>query len=100
MDDACASASEDRTAKVWDRLSGREHVTFRGHTSRRVLDLAYSPDAAATSPQPVLDRVVRALGLGNGAAGSYHARPYGPDHGRRIQPGRPHDRLLEPPIKA
>ena len=52
-----ASSSEDRTAKVWDRLSGREHVTFRGHTSN-VLDLAYSPDSRFVASGG-LDRIVR-----------------------------------------
>ena len=38
-----ATASYDRTAKVWDAVSGKELLTLRGHTGR-VFALAYSPD--------------------------------------------------------
>ena len=38
-----ASASNDKTVKVWDAASGKELVTLRGHTAA-VLSVAFSPD--------------------------------------------------------
>lgn len=38
-----ASASYDRTVKVWDATSGRELLTLKGHTDR-VWSVAFSPD--------------------------------------------------------
>jgi len=38
-----ASASWDKTIKIWDAASGQEMLTLKGHT-RPVNDLAYSPD--------------------------------------------------------
>ena len=39
-----ATASEDRTAKVWDAQSGKELVTLRGGHSYDVRGVAFSPD--------------------------------------------------------
>ena len=39
-----ASASGDRTVKLWDAQSGQEIVTLRGH-SARVLGISFSPDS-------------------------------------------------------
>src|SRR5262249_45880316 len=38
-----ASASADKTVKVWDATSGQEALTLKGHTSS-VLSVAFSPD--------------------------------------------------------
>jgi WD40 repeat protein len=38
-----ATASEDKTAKVWDTASGREIRTLAGHTAG-VVGVAFSPD--------------------------------------------------------
>ena len=38
-----ASASDDKTVKVWDVTAGRRCARFRGHTSR-VTAAAFSPD--------------------------------------------------------
>ena len=38
-----ATASDDRTVKVWDAVSGQELLTLRGH-SVRVRGVAYNPD--------------------------------------------------------
>ncbi len=38
-----ATASDDKTAKVWDAESGKELLTLRGH-SGYVYGVAYSPD--------------------------------------------------------
>jgi len=38
-----ASASEDRTVKVWDALTGRETLALTGHADR-VYCVAFSPD--------------------------------------------------------
>jgi WD40 repeat protein len=38
-----ASGSIDQTVKVWDAASGKELLTFRGH-SREVNSVAFSPD--------------------------------------------------------
>ncbi len=39
-----ASASEDRTVKVWDAATGQETLTLKGHT-QQVTTVAFSPDA-------------------------------------------------------
>lgn len=38
-----ATASNDKTAKIWDAVTGKELLTLSGHTNR-VLDVAFSPD--------------------------------------------------------
>ena len=38
-----ASASEDRTVKVWDAATGQETLTLKGHTGS-VNSVAFSPD--------------------------------------------------------
>ena len=38
-----ASASSDRTVKVWDAQTGQELLTFKGHTVQ-VSSVAFSPD--------------------------------------------------------
>ena len=38
-----ATASHDRTVKVWDTATGREVFTLRGHTAG-VLSVAFSPE--------------------------------------------------------
>jgi WD40 repeat protein len=52
-----ATASWDRTAKVWDASTGRELLTLAGH-EHRVLDVAFRPDGRrlATASQ---DNTVR-----------------------------------------
>jgi WD40 repeat protein len=47
-----ASASEDKTAKVWDAVSGREMLTLRGHAGS-VNGVVFSPDGTrlATASQ-------------------------------------------------
>ena len=37
------TASEDKTAKVWDARSGAEMLTLKGHTDR-VNSASFSPD--------------------------------------------------------
>ena len=50
-----ATASADKTAKVWDAFSGRELLTLRGHTVL-VNSVAFSPDgkrlATASGDKP------------------------------------------------
>jgi WD40 repeat protein len=46
-----ATASKDKTAKVWEAQSGKELLTLRGH-SGSVFAVAFSPDGKA-SPPPV-----------------------------------------------
>jgi WD40 repeat protein len=38
-----ASASQDRTIKLWDMASGQNTATLRGH-AEAVLSVAFSPD--------------------------------------------------------
>jgi WD40 repeat protein len=38
-----ASASVDRTVKVWDAATGQESLTLKGHTDY-VMSVAFSPD--------------------------------------------------------
>jgi len=38
-----ASASDDKTIKIWDLVTGKERVTLQGHTAG-VISVAYSPD--------------------------------------------------------
>ena len=38
-----ASASTDRTVKVWDAATGQETLTLKGHTDQ-VTSVAFSPD--------------------------------------------------------
>ena len=38
-----ATASWDKTAKVWDAASGQELLTLKGHTGM-VISVAWSPD--------------------------------------------------------
>jgi tetratricopeptide (TPR) repeat protein len=51
-----ASASWDRTVKVWDAASGAEVFTLRGHTGV-VLAVAYSPDGSRIASGSVDTRV-------------------------------------------
>ena len=39
-----ASASMDRTVKVWDAGTGQETLTLKGHTGLVVMSVAFSPD--------------------------------------------------------
>jgi WD40 repeat protein len=43
---AIASASGDKTVRVWDAATGRQLRTLNGH-SKSVYGVAYSPDGAA-----------------------------------------------------
>jgi WD40 repeat protein len=38
-----ASASDDKTVKLWDVASGKERATLQGHT-QAVMSVAFSPD--------------------------------------------------------
>ncbi len=38
-----ASASDDKTVKVWDAQTGQEQLTFKGHTAQ-VVSVCFSPD--------------------------------------------------------
>ena len=72
-----ASASWDRTVKVWDAASGQEYVTLKGHT-RPADCVAFSPDgrclasasddctvkvwdARTLTPQLLIEREARGL---------------------------------------
>jgi eukaryotic-like serine/threonine-protein kinase len=39
-----ATASSDRTVKLWDRVTGQERLTLRGHTAS-ILLVAFSPES-------------------------------------------------------
>ena len=85
------SASEDRTAKLWDVRGGEEVLSFQGHTSS-LTSIAFSPDGelVATSSD---DQTVRLWAARGGQplqtvhpGGTPLAVAFGPD-GRRLAVG-------------
>ena len=50
-----ASASEDRTVRVWDAATGQETLTLKGHTDF-VTGVAFSPDGSGSPPPPTTGR--------------------------------------------
>ena len=50
-----ASASDDRTVKLWDTETGQEVLTLKGHTDR-VTSVAFSPDGKRSPPQATTRR--------------------------------------------
>src|SRR5436853_181402 len=59
-----ASASSDKTVKIWDVSSGKCLQTLEGH-SRRVNSVAFSPDSARMASPPY-DKPVDIWHVGNG----------------------------------
>ncbi|HEV3261906.1 MAG TPA: protein kinase [Gemmataceae bacterium] len=59
-----ASASSDRTVKIWDLGSGRETLTLKGHTNG-VTSVAFSPDGKRLASAS-LDRTVKVWDAGTG----------------------------------
>ena len=87
-----ASASEDRTAKLWDVPAGKEFLTLHGHTSK-VIAVAFSPDGelvATGSDDGTLRlweaRTGRALLVLHPAVGVPEAVAFSPD-GTRVAAG-------------
>jgi WD40 repeat protein len=84
-----ASASDDRTIKLWHTASGKELGTLRGHAAR-VLGVAYSPDGRRIAStglddtmrlwDPITQQEILSL---PGHAVSMHRVAFSPD-GRRI----------------
>jgi len=59
-----ASASFDRTVKLWDVATGKERATFQGHTEE-VRDVAFSPDGK-TLATANLNKTVKLLDVATG----------------------------------
>ena len=69
-----ATASGDKTAKVWDAASGQELMTFRGHADT-VFAVTFSPDGKhlATASQ---DGTAKVWGRGQWAGVAYTPWPF------------------------
>jgi WD40 repeat protein/serine/threonine protein kinase len=89
-----ASSGTDGFVKVWDAITGRESVSFIGHTVI-VFGVAWHPDGKRIATAGVDGRLltVKVWGAGNRrevfelpAGGDYHAVAFGPD-GRHLVTG-------------
>ena len=56
--DRIASASDDKTVKVWDTKTGEEVITITGHTAS-VLGVAFSPDGKQLASTSSGDKTMR-----------------------------------------
>ena len=82
-----ATASGDKTARLWDPATGEHRRTLTGHTGR-VTGVAFSPDgAAARHRQRRQDGA--AVGPGHRRAPPHPDRPHRLGHRGGVQPGRP-----------
>jgi WD40 repeat protein len=83
-----ATASQDRTARLWEAASAREFATLRGHGAA-VLSVAFSPDGAraATASRDGTARVWDAatgaeLAILRGHGAAVRSAAFSPDGGR------------------
>ena len=91
-----ASASWDRTVKVWDAASGQECLTLRGH-SRGVRAVAYSPDGHRLASAS-WDQTVKVWDTASGQNLLTLKGHTSRGHWRGVQSGRPPPRLRQPGI--
>jgi len=78
-----ATASGDKTAKVWDAASGQALLTLRGHSSY-VQDVAFSPDGKRLATASG-DKTVKVWDAASGKEFADLAGPLGSCSQRRLQ---------------
>jgi serine/threonine protein kinase len=85
-----ASASEDRTVRVWDAATAQELLTLEGHEAL-VYGVAYSPDGKRIASAST-DRTVKVWDAASGKRTVFAPRAHGPGARRSVQPRRPPSR--------
>ena len=82
-----ATASNDRTARIWNARTGASIAVLAGHLAV-VNNAVLSPDGSRVATASD-DKTARILGCADRTRGRRAGRPHGRSVERRIQPGRP-----------
>ena len=78
-----ATASEDQTARLWDRGRASNSCECKGHTNA-IWSVAFSPDGRGWQPRATIDGA--AVGYANGPAAPGMQGPYRPGSGVAFSP--------------